>query len=110
MQETQETWIQFLGWEDPLEKEIATHSSILAWEIPWTEKPGRLQSMGLQGVGHNSGTKQPQKQLNVIMVVTEHLLLRPLCFGLSKRSEKKTVCSLQMLGKWVLILKTMMRL
>ena len=36
----QETWIQFLGWEDPLEKEIATHSSILAWEIPWTEKPG----------------------------------------------------------------------
>ena len=41
----QETWVQFLGQEDPLEKEMATHSSILAWEIPWTEEPGRLQSM-----------------------------------------------------------------
>ena len=43
-----ETWVQFLGWEDPLEKEMATHSSILAWEIPRTEEPGGLQSMGLQ--------------------------------------------------------------
>ena len=42
----QETWVQSLGWEDPLEKEMATHSSILAWKIPWTEDPGRLQSMG----------------------------------------------------------------
>ena len=44
----QDTWIQSLGQEDPLEKEMATHSSILAWEIPWTEKPGELQSIGLQ--------------------------------------------------------------
>ena len=44
----QETWVQSLGWEDPLEKEMATHSSILAWRIPWTEDPGRLQSMGSQ--------------------------------------------------------------
>ena len=44
----QETRVQFLGWEDSLEKEMATHSSILAWEIPWTEEPGGLQSMGLQ--------------------------------------------------------------
>ena len=44
----QETWVQSLGQEDPLEKEMATHSSILAWEIPWTEEPGRLQSMGSQ--------------------------------------------------------------
>ena len=44
----QETWVQFLGWEDPLEEEMATHSSILAWIIPWTEEPGRLQSMGVQ--------------------------------------------------------------
>ena len=43
----QETWVQFLGWEDPLEKGMATHSSILVWIIPWTEKPGRLQSMGV---------------------------------------------------------------
>ena len=48
MQEAQETWIQSLGQEDPLEKETATHSSILIWEIPWTEEPGRLQSMGSQ--------------------------------------------------------------
>ena len=47
----QETWVQSLGQEDPLEKEMATHSSTLAWEIPWTEEPGRLQSMGLQRVG-----------------------------------------------------------
>ena len=49
----QETWVRSLGWEDPLEKEMATHSSILAWRIPWTEEPGRLQSMGLQRVRHN---------------------------------------------------------
>ena len=44
----QETWVRFLGWEDPLEEEMTTHSSILAWRIPWTEKPSRLQSMRLQ--------------------------------------------------------------
>ena len=49
MQETQETWILSLGWEDPLEEEMAIHSSILAWKILWTEKPGGLQSMELQG-------------------------------------------------------------
>ena len=48
-----ETWVWSLGWEDSLEKEMATHSSILAWRIPWTEEPGGLQSMGLQRVGHN---------------------------------------------------------
>ena len=48
-----ETQVQSLGWEDPLEKEMATHSSILAWKIPWTEDPGRLQSMGSQRVGHD---------------------------------------------------------
>ena len=53
-----ETQVQSLGWEDPLEKEMATHSSTLAWKIPWTEKPGRLQSMGLQRVRHVSATKQ----------------------------------------------------
>ena len=49
----QETPIQSLGWEDTLEKGMATHSSILTWKIPWTEEPGRLQSMGLQRVGYN---------------------------------------------------------
>ena len=49
----QETLVQSQSWEDPLEKEMATHSSTLAWRIPWREEPGRLQSMGLQGVGHD---------------------------------------------------------
>ena len=54
----QETQVQFLGWEDPLEKEMATHSSTLAWRIPWTEEPGGLQSMGLQRIreGHDRVT------------------------------------------------------
>ena len=47
------TWVRSLGWEDPLEKGMATHSSILAWRIPWTEEPGRLPSMGSQKVGHD---------------------------------------------------------
>ena len=49
----QETWVRSLGREDPLEKEMATHSSILAWRIPWTEEPGGLQSTGLQRVRHD---------------------------------------------------------
>ena len=49
----QETWVQFLGWEDSLEKGMATHSSILAWRISWGEEPGGLQSTGSQKVGHN---------------------------------------------------------
>ena len=59
MQETQETGVQSLGWEDPLEEEIATHSSDIAWKIPWTEEPGGLQSMGSQRVrhGHDRATE-----------------------------------------------------
>ena len=49
----QEIQVQFLGWEDPLEYEMAAHSSVLAWRIPWTEEPGGLQTMGSQSVGHN---------------------------------------------------------
>ena len=52
----QETLVRFLGWEDPLEEGMATHSSIFAWRIPWTEKPGRLQSVRLQRIGHNWST------------------------------------------------------
>ena len=51
--EIQETWVRSLGREDPLEKEMATHSGTLAWRIPWTEEPGGLQSMGLQRVGQD---------------------------------------------------------
>ena len=49
----QETWVRSLGWGDPLEEEMVTHSSILAWNIPWTEGPGGPQSMGLQRVRHD---------------------------------------------------------
>ena len=57
----QETLVRSLGWEDPLEKEMATHPSILAWEIPWTEEPGRLLSTGSQRVRHDLVTKQQQQ-------------------------------------------------
>ena len=53
VQETQETWVPTLGWEDPLDEGMATHSSILAWRIPWTEEPISPQSMGSQRVGHD---------------------------------------------------------
>ena len=56
-----ESWVWSLGQEDPLEKEMATHSSILAWKIKWTEEPGGLQSMGSQRVGHDLATKQEQR-------------------------------------------------
>ena len=55
----QETWVRSLGWEDPLEKEMATHSSILAWRISWTEEPGRLQSTGSLRIGHGWATSFP---------------------------------------------------
>ena len=57
----QEMQIRSLGWEDPLEKEMATHTSILAWEIPWKEEPSGLLSMGWQRVRHDLATKQQQQ-------------------------------------------------
>ena len=60
MQETQETLVWSLAWKDPLEEELATHSSILAWKMPWTEEPGGLQSMGSQRIKHNIATEQQQ--------------------------------------------------
>ena len=59
----QETWVQTLGWEDPLEKEMAIHSSTIAWKIPWTEEPGGLQSTGLQRVGHDWASSRHLKIL-----------------------------------------------
>ena len=53
IQELQETWVRSLGWEDPLRKGMASHSSVLSWRILWTEEPGGLQSIGLQRVGHD---------------------------------------------------------
>ena len=62
MQETQETGFRSLGQEDPLQEEMATYSSIFAWRIPWTEKPGGLQSMRSQRVGHTEVTEHPCMQ------------------------------------------------
>ena len=84
---TQETWVQSLGWEDPLEKEMATHSSILAWRVPRMEEPGGLQSTGLQRVRHNWVTsfslyfklKETIKQKVYFNDVTEHNLLQWNC-------------------------------
>ena len=61
MQETQETQVWLLGLKDPPEEEMSTHSSILAWKIPWTEEPGRLQSMGLQTVGDDWATEHTRE-------------------------------------------------
>ena len=69
----QEARVQLLGQEDPLEKELATHSSILAWRIPRTKEPGGLQFMGLQRVGHNLVTKQQIKILGCLC--SPHLAL-----------------------------------
>ena len=65
----QETGVRSLGREDSLEKGMATHSSILAWEMPWTEEPGGLQSMGSQRVGNNLTMKQQQQQLYVCVFI-----------------------------------------
>ena len=69
MQEAQETWVQFLGWEDTLEKEMATHSSILAWKIPWTGYPGELQSKRSQRVRHSWAAKHASKTQKDSMLI-----------------------------------------
>ena len=71
-----ETWVQSLGWEDPLEKEMAIHSRAIAWKIPWTEEPGRLQPMGSQRVEHDWATS-----LLLSIAYCVHLL----CVKLNKR-------------------------
>ena len=75
----QEMWVQSLGQENPLEKEMVTHSSILVWKIPWTEKPGGLQCMGLQRVGHDLATEH------------EHVDKKTKYFTFSKEISKKLI-------------------
>ena len=79
-----ETRVQSLGWEDPLEKEMATYSSTLAWRIPWTEEPGRLQSVGLLRVGHNWATSLSLYTLTVL----QYILLE----GYTCNSETASSC------------------
>ena len=83
MQETQETWVPSLSQEDPLEEEMATHSSTLAWRIPWTEEPDGLQSMGLQRVGHDWVTEHTYVYLYIhtlcVLVSGEPWLIHSSC-------------------------------
>ena len=81
--------VQFLGWEDPLEKGMPSHSSILAWEIPWTEEPDRLQSMGSKRVGHD---QRVTEQASVIRVPA-HRVADTKCFGVMLRKCNSTDCS-----------------
>ena len=83
----QETRVRSLGWEDPLEKEMAIHSSTIAWKIPWTEEPGRLQSMGLQRVRHDWATS-----LNIALNMY-HIFLCPWTFRLLPCPYCKQCCS-----------------
>ena len=88
-----ETWVWWQDWEDPLEKGMATHSSILAWRIPWTEEPGGLQSIELQRAGHDWVTNT--SMLDALGFVTEFqvsvfvCLLLFICFSLFLPNEKK---------------------
>ena len=67
MQETQETWVRSLGQEDPLEKEMATHSGVFAWKIPWAEEPGGLQSMGPQRVRNDRELSTAKAKKSMIL-------------------------------------------
>ena len=80
--ETQETWARSLGQEDPLEKEVATHSSILAWRIPWTEEPGGLQSMESHRARHDWATHTHTHTLSLSLSLSLHLSPSPLPFYL----------------------------
>ena len=71
----QKTWVWSLGWEAPLQKEMATHSSILVWRMPWTERPGRMQSMELLRVRHNLATEQQQRSPAVTRSETKEFWL-----------------------------------
>ena len=88
MQETQELWIRYLGWENPLEEEVATHFSILAWKVPWTGEPGRLQSKGLQRVAHDWTTKPEQEDKHVFAFICMKWPLK-LTFTLSNPNYKQ---------------------
>ena len=84
-----ETRVRALGREDPLEKEMATHSSTIAWKIPWTEEPGRLQSMGSQRVGHDWATS----------LCFKRAFLSPICFQ-AHSQPTNTICNVVCLNLW----------
>ena len=91
----QEIQVGLLGQEDPLEKEMATHSSILAWRIPWTEEPDRLQFMGVARIGHDLATKLPPPCM--------HPLTAPLCLTPQNCMELFYIVKLIMFPLWLAI-------
>ena len=95
----QETWVRSLGEEDPLEEGMATHSSILAWRILWTEEPGKLQSMGLQRVGHDWGTKHTL--LVSVSSITLHVSCPCLYMSWTLVSCWGMLLVLEILAEWV---------
>ena len=110
MQETQEMQVQSLGWEDPLEDEMATHSSILAWKIPWMEEPRRLQSMGSQRVRYDWATKHStahaqNKKPNIIMRIILGFVMKKIQNLLHAHSGRNVcVCPTSLLWNqsWIL--------
>ena len=87
-----ETWVRSLGLEDPLEKEMATHSSILAWRIPWTEEPSGLQSTGSQRVGHDWVTSRSQP--NCLVSKGKHRAVPEFTLSISSKHKVKLYCFL----------------
>ena len=108
----QETQVWSLGWEDPLEKEMATHSNILAWRIPWTDEPGRLQSRGLQRVGYNLANKPPppciySPYFSLFWGCVSRHTLCPLLLSFSLLAASSTILlSLRSKSKWKIKLFT----
>ena len=102
----QETLVRSLGWEDPLEKGMATHSGILAWEIPWTEEPGRLQSVGLQTIRRDLATKQEHKHTHTHMYTHTHFnsrLLSGFSFSVFRLSPNMPSASSIFLKHYVIL-------
>ena len=87
-----ETWVRSLGQEDPQEKEMVTHSSILAWRIPWTEEPGRLQSTGSQRVRHDWATSLHFISLHFIISWTWRLICAPPLFEKKQKTKNIILC------------------
>ena len=99
----QETWVRPLVWEDPLEKEMATHSSIPAWRIPWTEEPGGLQSAGSQRVGHDWATSHTHKELtNIVklLLIQFHIVWILSVFSQCRVSESLFMHTMHWRRKW----------
>ena len=96
-----ETRVQSLGREDPLEKEMATHSSTLVWKTPWTEEPGRLQSLGSQRVGHDWATSLSLSQLLLRCIISSVQQSDMVIYILSFLTLKQRVWETSLVAQWI---------